>query len=68
MKEKEVHVPIENKYALNVEEAAEYFGIGQGKLRELMQMRRCPFIIYVGRKRLIKRKEFEKYLDSKIEI
>ncbi len=67
MKE-EIHVPIENKYALNVQEAAEYFGIGQGKLRELMQMRRCPFIIYVGRKCLIKRKELEKYLDTQIEI
>ncbi len=68
MKEKEIYVPVEHKYALTVQEAAEYFGIGQGKLRELIRIRRCPFTIYVGRKCLIKRKELEKYLDSQIEI
>ncbi|MDD6810834.1 MAG: excisionase [Lachnospiraceae bacterium] len=29
---------------------------------------RCPFVVYVGKKRLIKRKEFERYISERIEI
>lgn len=29
-------VPIWNKYALSIEEAADYFGIGQKKLRKIV--------------------------------
>lgn len=61
-------VPIKDKLNLTVEEAAAYSNIGINKLRELMNMPRCPFVIYIGRKRLIKRKEFEKFIESQIEI
>lgn len=61
-------VPIKDKLNLTIDEAAAYSNIGINKLRELMNMPRCPFIIYIGRKRLIKRKEFEKFIDSQIEI
>lgn len=61
-------VPIKDKLNLTIEEAAAYSNIGINKLRELMNMSRCPFVIYIGRKRLIKRREFEKFIESKIEI
>ena len=33
-----------------------------------MKVRNCPFVLYVGKKKLIKRKEFEKYLAENVEI
>ena len=64
MKEVEIH----NKIALTVEEAAAYSNIGQGKIRELLRDPRCTFMLCVGNKRLIKRKEFEEFISNSIEI
>ena len=61
-------VPIWEKLNLTLEEASEYSNIGINKIRELTKQKRCPFVIYIGRKKLIKRKEFEKYLENQIEI
>lgn len=61
-------VPIKDKLNLTIEEAAAYSNIGINKLRELMNMPRCTFVIYIGRKRLIKRREFEKFIENQIEI
>ena len=61
-------VPIWEKTKLTIEEAAEYSNIGICKLNELAKDPRCPFVLYVGRKKLIKRKEFEKFLDSCITV
>ena len=61
-------VPIWEKAALTLEEAAAYTSIGINKLRELTNNTRCEFVIYVGRKRLIKRKNLEKYLSENIEL
>ena len=43
-------VPIENKVALTIPEAAEYSNIGQNKLSDLLKNPRCPFVLYVGTK------------------
>lgn len=61
-------VPIWEKAALTLEEAAAYTSIGINKLRELTNNPQCEFVIYVGRKRLIKRKNLEKYLSENIEL
>lgn len=61
-------VPIWEKMNLTLEEASEYSNIGINKLREISNSPNCPFVIYIGRKRLIRRKEFEKYVGEKIEI
>ena len=61
-------VPIWEKTNLTIEEAAEYSNIGICKLNELAKDPKCPFVLYVGRKKLIKRKEFEKFLDSCITV
>lgn len=52
------------KYCLTIKEAAEYFNIGENKLYELTDKPGCQFVLFVGRKRLIKRVLFEKYIDS----
>lgn len=59
-------VQIKDKLNLTIEETAAYSNIGINKLRELMNMPRCPFVMYIGRKRLIKRREFEKFIESQI--
>lgn len=59
-------VPIWRKLNLTVEEAAAYSGIGIHKIRELMKETDCNFVISVGtKKKLIKRERFEKYLMMK---
>lgn len=57
-------VPIWEKANLTFEEAAAYFGIGINKLRDLTSSDICPFVLWVGTKRLIKRRMFEKYLET----
>lgn len=57
-------VPVWEKANLTFEEAAAYFGIGINKLRDLTSDDRCPFVLWVGTKRLIKRRAFEKYLET----
>lgn len=61
-------VPIWEKLNLTIEEAAAYSNIGINKIREICNNPKCPFVLYVGRKKLIKRKEFEKYLSTMIEV
>ena len=61
--------PVWQKAALTIEEAAAYSNIGITKLYEITNNPICSFVLHVGtRKRLIKRKEFEKYLSQSIEI
>lgn len=61
-------VPVWEKVTITLEEAVEYSNIGINKLREITNNPRCTFVIYVGRKRLIKRKEFEKFISENVEL
>ena len=61
-------VPIWEKANLNLEEAAAYFGIGINKLRDMTNENNCPFVLWNGNKRLIKRRAFERFLDSSYSI
>lgn len=61
-------VPIWEKVTLTVEEASEYSNIGVNKIRELLNEPRCLFSLHVGRKLLVKRKEFEKFLLNSLGI
>ena len=64
-KEKQ-EVRISEKLLLSINEANALSGIGQNKLRELTLDPRCPFVLF--RKRLIKRKAFEAFIDKELEI
>jgi len=61
-------VPIQCRVALTIKEAAEYSNIGINKLECLLRSPRCSFVLYVGKKKLVKRKEFEKFISDNIEI
>ena len=63
MDEKNNICPISQKFNLNIKEAAEYFNIGENKLREMTSLPHCSFVLRNGRNILIKRKAFEEYLE-----
>lgn len=63
-KKEKIEIPIYEKYALTIEEAAVYFQIGQKELREKTNEPSCDFVIFKGTHRLIKRKKLEEYLDG----
>ena len=64
MSQKSKTIPIWQKQKLTLEEAAEYSNIGINRLRMLTDDPKCPFVFFVGRKRLIKKKLFDKYIES----
>ena len=58
-------VPIWKKYTLTVQEAAEYFRIGDKKLRKLIDEHPdADFIVWNGTRPQIQRKLFERYVDE----
>lgn len=63
-----IDVPIWEKSNLTLKEAASYSGLGINFLRDLTNEPDCKFVLFVGRKRLIKRVMLDKYLESKREL
>ena len=61
-------VPIWEKSNLTLEEAATYSGIGINKLRDLTSEQNCRFVLWVGNKRLIKRRLFDQYIEQEYSI
>ena len=60
-----IEVPVWQKYTLSIEEAAEYFRIGQKRLRCLADENpEAEFLLFIGNRVQIKRKLFEKYIDA----
>ena len=51
-----------------MEEAAAYSGIGIHKLRELSDKEDCEFVLWVGTKRLIKRRKLDEYIERAYSI
>lgn len=57
-------VPTWERYALTVTEAAEYYHIGETKLRRIAEEHlEADFVIYNGNRLLFKREKFEQFLD-----
>ncbi len=61
-------LPINQKVLLTIKEAAEYSNIGTNKIDAMLKQPNCPFVLYVGTRKLVKRKEFETYLSGKVAI
>ncbi len=58
-------IPFWKRYTMTIEEAAKYFRIGERKLRELVtENPTADFVLRNGNRVQIKRKLFEKYIDS----
>ena len=61
-------VPVWEKATLTLEEAAAYSNVGVNRLREISDAENCNFVLWVGEKRLIKRKLFEAFLEKSYSI
>lgn len=49
-------VPVWVKPYLTIDEATAYTGIGRDKLYEMTSQEKCPFVLWVGNRRMIKRR------------
>ena len=61
-------VPIHLKMTLTAKEAAAYSNIGINKIDSMLRSPNCPFVLFVGSKKLVKRKEFEQYISQVLVI
>ena len=61
-------VPIHLKLNLTIKEAAEYSNIGINKIDSMLRTPNCTFVLFVGTKKLVKRREFEEYIQNKLVI
>lgn len=62
---RKIEIPIWYKQNLTLEEASKYSQIGIDKLRTITDDEDCNFVLWIGnRKRLIKRKLFDEYINS----
>lgn len=59
-------LPIDRKMLLSIREAAEYSNIGINKIDEMLKQPNCPFVLYVGTKKLVKRKAFEEFIEERV--
>ena len=58
-------IPVWEKYTLTIEEASKYFRIGEKKLRKLAEENiNSGWVIMNGNRVQIKRKQFEKIVDT----
>ena len=57
-------IPTWERYTLSVEEAAEYFRIGENKLRKMVNENKdADYLLWNGNRPQIKRKKFEQFID-----
>ena len=63
-----IRVPVHLKITLTIKEAAEYSNIGINKIDSMLRQPNCPFVLYVGTRKLVKRREFEEYIRREIII
>jgi len=68
MREEMEKVPLHQKLTLTIREAAEYSNIGINKIASLLRTPGCPFVLFVGTKKLVKREEFEEFIRSQVAI
>ena len=64
----QLEVPIWKKMTLSIREAAAYSNIGINKIDAMLRTPNCPFVLFVGTKKLVKRQAFEEYIAKKLVI
>lgn len=60
-------VPLWHRQNLSIEETAAYTGIGRDTIYKLIKQEDCNFTLRVGKRTMIKRKRFEKYLEKTLD-
>lgn len=64
----DINIPTTDKILLTIREAAELSNIGINKIDSMLRAPNCPFVLFVGAKKLVKRKEFEDFLAKSLVI
>ena len=60
-----MRIPFWEKYTLTIQEAAQYFRIGENKLRKIVSENKdADFILWNGSRPQIKRVKFERFVDQ----
>lgn len=62
--EKLAVVPLWERAVLTLEEASAYTGIGINKLRQMSNAKNCDYLIWVGNRRMLKRKKLDEFLEG----
>ena len=68
MQQNNVSIPLNLKLTMTVKETAEYSNIGINRIDRMLRSPNCPFVLYVGTKKLVKRKKFEQFISNKLTI
>ena len=66
--EDNINVPISQKLNLTIKEASVYSNIGINKIDSMLRAPNCSFVLYVGNKKTVKRKEFEEFIARTLSI
>ena len=61
-------MPLESKPLLTLKEASLYTGIGINKLRDMSNERNCDYVLFVGRKRMLKREALLKFIEESYSV
>lgn len=61
-------VPSYHKITLTIVEAADLSNIGINRIDAMLRKPSCPFVLFVGKKKLVKRKEFEAYISKSLYV
>ncbi|MBO7711228.1 MAG: helix-turn-helix domain-containing protein [Lachnospiraceae bacterium] len=64
MQERRDEIPVWEKAMLTIKEAAAYTGIGVNKLRDMSDDASCDYVLWVGSRRMFKRKKLEEFLEK----
>lgn len=67
--DRDIRIPLWEKYALTLKEAAQYYSIPETRLKSFMLANPTEsFVLRAGSKLLVKRMQFDAYLDENGEI
>ena len=61
-------IPIEKKLNLTIKEAAAYSNIGINRIDAMLREDGCPFVLFVGSKKLVKRQAFEAFIAERFAV
>ena len=64
VKKQSYNVPLWVKPNLSIKEASAYSRIPTSKLYEITEEQDCTFVLWIGSRRMIKRKAFEEYIEK----
>lgn len=68
MNKPRMDIPLWEKLTLSIDEAALYTGLGKAKLYEMTNREDCPFVLWIGKRRVIKREAFDEYISKMLSV